>query len=700
MLGTSVRKILEQELNKRFYITQLHLTVDDLFRCKGITSWIKALFSSQRMETLDRRIDEAPPYRLLHAISTYLLGIALREGVGIDYRSLPRIFSVSSAGGDAFSFFWSGICLCHDLGFGYEEITEPFQQVKMLSKEGRKELLDLKYDLLSLKREDYPTELMEIEADWVEETLLLANRYSRYRIEGMDGAYRRIDHGIAGASILYDALRRESVNGFLCHPTAGEFEVNARHSRFEACCLLMACAIARHNMWVANTSNILDYQVFNLYALCPGPELKKVTPEKPEEQMLFLLDFMDTIDPVKNLYVRLVENDPDSFEELEKRLYFLLNSVCISFDGERELDYRWEEFLPYRQVVLSATPSNPDEEIWLADYLNRLKGMSSWLDTREPDVNNVQAVCYYPRQRKVERTWPGGITDKQIDAICLYVGSGVPGKSGRFYQLPNAYQTFNLLMMEGLEGEQIRVCTERQTPDSIYIRDWKRTIEVFTDIFRAQCRCCDFVVQENMVLPKTLYRADRKLNVERMRNLGHTFAFTSVSKNGYLSSFAVDKQDPALLEITLDDNCPYLDLVTVLQDNYVYVDEAELLFPPFISAKVSGGEYLTKEQMMERGLELGSSVLAYQVRFGGFCNGITDKEDPYELIQHLEQNKEVAAQVLESICRCQCLECLSNETLRSYIEWKHTFAQLIHLCFDWIWMDVSKKHAERVMNHG
>lgn len=687
MVKISIREILDQELSKRFYITQHPLSVDDLFRCEGIAAWIKALFSAQRIEVLDRRIDEAPPLRLLHTISTYLLGIALREGVGISCQSLPRIFSVSAVGGDAFYFFWSGICLCHDLGFGYEDITDSAEQAKMLSPEGRRELLGLKYDLLSLTQADYPAELTVGEAAWVEEALLLANRYNQYRLKGMDGAHRRIDHGIAGAAILYDALRRQTDAGSFRRPTAGEIEANAGHSRFSSCCLLMACAIARHNMWIADIKDIPAYQRFGLHLLCPGSELKLVSPEKSEEQMLFLLDFMDTIDPVKNLYVRLAEKYPNAHTELDRRLDFLLDNVYLSFNGERDLDYRWAEFLPHYQITLSTAPSTSDEERWLADYLDYLKGMSGWLATKEPDIRPTGAICYYPRHRNAERTWPGNITDREIDSICLYAGSGVPGKSGRFYQLPNAYQTFNLLMMEGLKGEQIRVCTERQVPDSIYIRDWRRTLEVFTDIFHAQCRYRKFAAREKVSLPRTLYRADRKLNIERMRYLGRTFAFTSISKKGYLPDFAIGKQDPALIEITLDGSCPYLDLAAVLKDDYVYFQEAELLLPPFVRVELSGGDYLTRKQLRELGLDTGTPVLAYRASFGGFCGEEEDK-DPYALIQHLERDKESAAEVLEDICRHHSLGGLIEKMLLCYTDWKQSFSQLVHMCFCRIWADV------------
>ena len=687
MSESSIREILNQELTKRSYITQHTLTVDALFRCDGVAEWTRALFSSQKMEALDRRIDAAGPLRLLHAVSAYLLGIALREGAGINFSSLPRIFSASTAGGDAFSFFWSGICLCHDLGFDYENRNDPAQLSKMLTPGGRRELLELKYDLLSLTRSEYPPELTAEEASWVEESLRLAGRYNEYRLRGRGGAWGKIDHGIAGAEIFYDALRQQSEAGPSRRPVSGELAVNARRSRFHACCLLMACTIARHNMWVADTpAAISAYRDFGLQSLCPGPDLKRVDPERPEEQMLFLLDFMDSIDPVKNIYVRLAEKSPDACEELSRRRNFLLDRVCISFDWEQDMDYRWAEFLPHYQITVRSSPGNPEEEGWLDDYLSRFRGLSNWLSTKEPLVRPAEAVCYYPRQCGPKRVWPGGITDKEIDSICLYSGSSVAGKPGRFYQLQNAYQTFNLLMMDGLEGELTRVCGEFQSPDAIYIRDWRRTLEVFTDIFHAQCCYRAFAQRHGMRPPQPLYRTDRRLNAEQMRALNRTFAFTSISKAGYLPDFAAAKRDPALLEITLDGDCPYLDLAAVLEEDYVYTMEAEILLPPFVRAEVSEGVPLTGEQLDGWGLPSDMDALFYQVSFKGFCEE-EDPEDPYTLIRNLDRDRDCAAETLETIRRDRSLTGLSDEARARYTAWKQNFSHLVRACFSRIWAD-------------
>lgn len=684
--GQSVRELLVRELSKRTYITQKQISVDDLFDGSMTADWMKSLLSTQQMDLLFQRIDEATPVRLLHTVSTYLLGIAMREGLGLTFSSLPRIFSVSSMG-DAFYFFWSGICLCHDLGYSYETIDDLVRHSEMLSPDGRKRLLQVEYDLLSLKREDYPKELTENEAAWVEQTLLLSNRYNQYRLNEC----HKIDHGIAGAAVFYDTMKRQADKG-LGGYTAGEFGANAQHSRFSACCLLISCTIARHNMWVADSpGSIAAYETYGLQSLCRGPSLQLVSTNKPEEQMLFLLDFWDTIDPVKNTYVRAAENTSTDPQELKERCSFLLNNIYISFDNELNFDYRWAEFLPYHQIILRASCSTENEKVYFSEFQDRVKNLSGWLSTKEPEISSdssdhLKIVCFYPRQRYREPSWPGGITGKEIDSICLYGGSCISGKSGRFYQLPNAYQTFNLLMMDTLQGEKVRICDELQDPDGVYIRDWRRTLEVFTDIFQAQCRYQKYVEQSTgKVFSIRGYRVDRALNVEMMRKQHRTFAFTSISKDHYLLDIAKGKKEVALLEIMADGVFPLLDYADILKENYVHVYEAEILLPPFLSAEADQTDVPSPEaQAIRARLDRDTTVTYYTVHFSGFrC--VDNGEDPYALIEYLEQNKEAAAKVLEHIRSTRTIDVLPEAEYLRYIDWKKQFCALVQKCFYSIW---------------
>ena len=61
---------------------------------------------------------------------------------------------------------------------------------------------------------------------------------------------------------------------------------------------------------------------------------------------------------------------------------------------------------------------------------------------------------------------PCGITPQELDSIRLYAGAPIPGRIERFYRLPNAYQTFNLLMMAGLEGSASAWRGRSRTPST------------------------------------------------------------------------------------------------------------------------------------------------------------------------------------------------------------------------------------------
>ena len=114
------------------------------------------------------------------------------------------------------------------------------------------------------------------------------------------------------------------------------------------------------------------------------------------------------------------------------------------------------------------------------------------MNTKAPvfkdDAGFVSDVTYYyPFFFREKKSWPGGITENEISALCLYEGCG-GGKADKFHQCHNAYQTVNLLMMKGLEGEKVRICVENQNPQGFYIQEWEKTLEVMTDIFVAQCK--------------------------------------------------------------------------------------------------------------------------------------------------------------------------------------------------------------------
>ncbi len=702
-----VAEILQTELNKRRFITEKSITVDELFQPKALKEWTKRLLGNDGMSGLAGRIEGASHERLEHTVATYLLGIAIKEGLNLKFDSLPRIFTKGSYG-DAFYFFWSVICLCHDLGYQYE--NGDYDLEKMGTSDGRCELFDIQYDMLQLQKEnlaEFGIASDKKEGQWILKSLELAKNYSRIRRDKKEyiGRKAQIDHGIAGALVLYDALikeykRAEAENQLaeeIRHKasnlnagkkiSSGELSSNVSNVRFAACSLLIACTVARHNMWNAEKKDEAKYHAFDLDLLCPGSPDSIISTEQSLDQMLFLLDFMDTIDLVKGIYTREAEAGKPK-EVLDKRLEFLLHRITICFMKEKSDQYRWESALKYREFTISMKGGEVkekfDEEVF-DKYVERISGLTKWLDTKAPRFHKGEAgkepssvTLYYPNFPVKQQKWIGDITDCEITALCLYEGSGGNGKAGLFYQYHNAYQTFNLLMMDDLEGEKVRVCVEGQNPYGLYIEEWKRTLEVMTDIFTAQCKYMDSQCGERKEEMR-VYRVDRKVNFDMMEKHGGTFAFTSTSKTGYLKNIAKGKKNLILLEIILKEGIPFVDYGGLFGEMYVYSDEQEVLLPPFLKLRTFPMEVsLNVDERKVATTEQLGSMKKYVVELGTF--EIRREElDESAVIVRLEENKKIAAEVLEQIRKTRKIP-EEKEKVEIYCRWKKDFQSLVRYC--------------------
>lgn len=699
----SVAEILQQEINKRSFITGIDMNVEKLFQSAEVKEWAENLLENDETSELVQRIENASTERLTHAVTTYLLGIFIRERLNLNFDFLPRIFSKGSFG-DAFYFFWSIICICHDLGYQYE--TGDYDQNLMDTHEGRRSLLEIEYDMFDVENNIHDIDVTVEEKEWILRTLDLTRKYDRMRRSTNEniGNGPQIDHGIAGALILYDVLMKE----YLCsvcqrknqfeviryinsksaserENISGEVSSNVCSNRFEACVILIACTVARHNMWIANADTSKCYHKFGLSSLCCGQEGAIVSTKKALDQMLFMLDFMDTIDPVKGIYTREAERMGDS-RELENRRYLLLNDITIGFEKESDNKYRWESALKYQKFTISLKKSVKDEgKKIFHKYAEGLKGLDNWLKTKAPDFQADReglisgVTLYYPNIPRKQRMWVGGITENEIIALCLYEGSGGNGKAGPFYQYHNAYQTLNLLMMDGLEGEEIRICEERQNPHGLYIQEWKKTLEVMTDIFTSQCKFMEYWHKEEKKLP-VIYRADRKVNFNMMQTQKRTFAFTSTSKKGYLENIVKYKKNPILQEIVLTKEVPFVEYESLLQEMYVDSEEQEVLLPPFLKiCEVKGPCALSIEERNGLDINQDEVVQKYVVILGGFeiCD---DQEDEMILIKRLEMYKKDAAEVLEEIKKTRTID-MNVEQIQCYLNWKNDFQTLVKHCF-------------------
>lgn len=694
--ANSISHILQSMLETRKLVTGSDISAEDLFDGAKASDWIMRLLDCDGLSALESRLSSASPERLVHAASAYLLGLAVRENLGLNFDVLPRIFS-HGAIGDAFHFFWSAICLCHDLGYYYERGCEDCDLSLMDHSAGRCQLLKIRRDMFELDAGSLASLGIQPgnEMDWVLSALELAKNYDRLRRrcgeENRSGGV--VDHGIAGALILYDMLmdeyerfrpkedtsrRRDPTKISDIH--AGELSAHAGHKRFAACSVIIACTVARHNMWTAEVSNAARYRRYGLSALCEGGSAARIRGDDSMEQLLFLLAFMDTIDPVKGVYVRKAESPSPDPAALVRHRVALLNDVSICFTAASQ--YRWSTSLRYRTLTISISQDAPEDvRETFSQYAAEVVRMAGWLDTRAPvcarskDDRIFSVTCYYPTFPRREHPWAGGIRDHEVTALCLYAGGGV-GKAGFFYQCRNAYQTFNLLMMEGFKGEDIRIRQEKQRPYGCYILEWQHTLEVMTDILKAQYKFMEYDQGAALGAYK-LRRVDRWVNFDMMCRRKETFAFTSTSRAGFLKELARPKKGLVLLDIVLTCPVPFVDYDRLLGRAYVYSDEQEVLLPPFLEVlNVSENEIMHENQVCFH-IPGTNGPKRYTVKLGAFSPG-NPVTDEMALMKWLEDNKQAAAAVLDRLCKGY-LPGADEKAI--YLGWKERFQQLTRSCF-------------------
>ena len=686
--GMKLKDAISHEIDECQYITEGNYSLEDLFIKEKGEEWIMALLGVSPASPFAERIRQMSQPRLIHTITTYLLGCHIQENLLLSFDTLPRIFSAKTKG-SAFSFFWSMACLCHDMGYMYEnEKNYKDRKKEMLTPESRKALLGLTIDVLSLDKaflDDLG--LNKDEYEWVEKSIDLVNRYNEFRV----GLHNTIDHGIAGALIMFDYMmsiadiRKREVPSPLYRnpqkaaekePQIGHAKANRGHSRFRACCLMIALTVARHNIWVTKKGKkdetvYRDNKLSDLIMSGDDNELLKMS--EPLDQLLYMLDYMDTIDLIKALYVRVAEGKTEfDSNDLEPWKNYLLNDITIRCVHRSE---NWQD------IDFQFAKLEDGKDALILKYITDSSQLTDWLNTKKPVFLGSSIINYFfPVTKRTSKPNAFDIKDEEILDLCLYEGCGDSVRPGLFYQLPNAYQTFNLLMMDGLIGENIRIGKEKQSPNGVYIRNWRRTISVFKNVFAVMCKY--YTNMEN-VPDIEMYRADRQINTDMMFEHGKTIAFTSTSTAEFLENFARGKKNLTYLKCSLSHKVPIADFEAILGDDYVYSDEAEVLLPPWLSIK--NMEDTGKKVHPD---EAGEKIGTYSVVFGdmSFDDCSNTRE---ELTKILDENCEGAANTLDKFRNNpDMLENADVKDYPQYTAWKDAFRKLINIEMSEMWKTV------------
>ena len=319
-------------------------TAQDLFDNTNALLFIKSAF---KKGSKDRALDivyrdncEISQYRSNHTLSAYLLGIILRDRLNIDMKELPQI--EDRAPTKNFLYFWSLTCLYHDYAFSVEEKSKEFVE-------------DIR-DIDDFTKHFNITHSM---LDGSEFKDLIVN-YFNYRIKE-NGV---IDHGIAGALLLYDGLIKQYTEAmeeegitkkqsFMHH--------GLKYSReYKQQILFVANTIAQHNMWRAKERDIPIYRDHHLEELIPNSNnTHKISfhsyGKGQKNKLLFLLCLIDTIEPIKCL-------GRDKNKNPITNPYIVLEKLKISFDSNEK---KFSICCP---------------EKYYSDYMNSIREIADWMD--------------------------------------------------------------------------------------------------------------------------------------------------------------------------------------------------------------------------------------------------------------------------------------------------------------------------------
>lgn len=322
--------------------TSMELTnidASNLFEDNNALQFIRNYFESLRssyalkspahkfLEVLDRITE----FRAQHTVASFLLGVVMKEELSLDTRDWIRIYDIKSSNA-SFGFFWSLICLTHDVAYNWERNSK-----KMIAQVSTVEAFcqynEIQYNLLN-------------EAENAE----LIRNYYRYRA----AVSEKIDHGIAGAILIYDALMTFYYEGIQI-PSLNLCGLQLRKN-FPDFCLRIAETVALHNMWRATDKTIDTYREYHLDELIPDGSGREVVFYK-DDMLLFLLGFIDTIDPIKGFCstegrrVRLSVDD-------------VLNNFCIQFVKRGKM----------KKIYMEFANSN-----FNGKYTTDIAGMDNWL---------------------------------------------------------------------------------------------------------------------------------------------------------------------------------------------------------------------------------------------------------------------------------------------------------------------------------
>ena len=179
-----------------------------------------------------------------------------------------------------------------------------------------------------------------------------------------------------------------------------------------------------------------------------------------------------------------------------------------------------------------------------------------------------------------------------------------------------------------------RIFKEGNKLNPVFVRRLKDTIKIYTGIFKLMC-----MEKQKKVSSFRARRVDRKNSLNAYEK-GCTQSFVSCSKGGYGTQFA-NKNKVILLEVEVSGESPYIDFQQKLtEDEYIYYNEQEILFPPFLPLKIEEFALTKGEKKMIKDMHNNPPVGKYLIQPGSFPDyREIIKSSKEELYQRILQGK-------------------------------------------------------------
>ncbi|WP_047451790.1 hypothetical protein [Alistipes sp. ZOR0009] len=310
--------------------------------------FIESYFGAANKDVTLLKMDRSN--RQLHSVSSFFLGILIKE------KLFPKLLEE----GPGFLYLWFLTSLYHDMGYVVELNKEEYPP-----EETCLELLNQRLGCWLPIYSTYYDLLKEGESS----SLYSVETIKKYYEYCRTSCINTVNHGIVGGLVLYHRLNENYVKcqelaeayykerGEVFNPDDFKYKglhYDKNHKKYYS---IAASTIMDHNIWLADKKSRNTYQENDLKELIRGPHACS-----PENQFLFLLALVDTIEPIKFFN----QHTPDC----------LLGKISIEVDGNNGI----------------VTLEIDNRCIAFEDWFKKIKSLERWFKVSVKDSNNIITI--------------------------------------------------------------------------------------------------------------------------------------------------------------------------------------------------------------------------------------------------------------------------------------------------------------------